>query len=160
MSFEKIPMSREGYEKLKAELDRMQSTEMIAITKRIAAARELGDLSENAEYHAAREDQGMLQARIDALKDKLSRAYVVDKNSLPSDAVVFGARVTVKDLDLGGEEVFELVGPGDEDYDHNKILTTSPIGQGLLGKKVGEVAEIQVPMGKLRFEVVHIAFTD
>lgn len=160
MSFEKIPMSREGYEKLKAELDRMQSTEMIAITKRIAAARELGDLSENAEYHAAREDQGMLQARIDALKDKLSRAYVVDKNSLPSDAVVFGARVTVKDLDLGGEEVFELVGPGDEDYDNNKILTTSPIGQGLLGKKVGEVAEIQVPMGKLRFEVVQIAFAD
>jgi transcription elongation factor GreA len=158
MSVERIPMSREGYEKLKADLDRMQNSEMLAVAKRIAAAREHGDLSENAEYHAAREDQGMLQARIDALKDKLSRAYFVDRNNLPADTVVFGARVLVKDLDLGEEETFELVGPGDEDYNNNKILTTSPIGQGLLGKKCGEVAEIQVPMGKLRLEVLNISF--
>jgi transcription elongation factor GreA len=151
-------MSREGYEKLKGELDRMQNVEMIEVAKRIAAARELGDLSENAEYHAAREDQGMLQARIDALKDKLSRAYFVERNSLANDSVVFGVRVRVRDLDLGEEEAFELVGPGDEDYNNNKILTSSPIGQGLLGKKVGEVAEIQVPMGKLRFEIVEIAW--
>src|SRR5919201_1735836 len=97
---DRIPMSREGYEKLKAELDRMQNTEMIEVTKRIAAARAMGDLSENAEYHAAREDQGMLQARIDALKDKLSRAYFVDRNNLPADSVAFGSRVRVKDLDL------------------------------------------------------------
>jgi transcription elongation factor GreA len=158
MSTERIPMSREGYEKLKADLDRMQNAEMIEIAKRIAAARELGDLSENAEYHAAREDQGMLQARINALKDKLSRAYFVDRNNLPSDAAVFGARVQVKDLELGEEETFELVGPGDEDYNNNKILLSSPIGQGLLGKKVGEIAEIQVPMGKLRFEILSISF--
>jgi len=157
MSVERIPMTREGYEKLKADLDRMQNVEMIEVAKRIAAARELGDLSENAEYHAAREDQGMLQARINALKDKLSRAYFVDRSTLPSDTVVFGARVQVKDLDLGGEETFELVGPGEEDYNNNKILTTSPIGQGLLGKKRGDVAEIQVPMGKLRLEIVDIA---
>ncbi|MCI0456150.1 MAG: transcription elongation factor GreA [Gemmataceae bacterium] len=155
---ERIPMSREGYEKLKTELDRMQNVEMIEVAKRIAAARELGDLSENAEYHAAREDQGMLQARIDALKDKLSRAYFVERNSQSNDAVVFGVRVRVRDLDLGEEEAFELVGPGDEDYNHNKILTSSPIGQGLLGKKVGEVVEIQVPMGKLRFEILEIAW--
>src|ERR1700759_751887 len=93
MSDERIPMSREGYEKLKADLDRMQNHEMIEVTKRIAAARELGDLSENAEYHAAREDQGMLQARIDALKGKLARAFIVDRSSLPADTVVFGARV-------------------------------------------------------------------
>src|SRR5437764_2246952 len=99
MSTERVPMTREGYEKLKAELDRMQNVEMIEVTKRIAAARELGDLSENAEYHAAREDQGMLQARIDRLKEQLSRAYLVDKNSLPNDAVVFGTRVRVRDLD-------------------------------------------------------------
>jgi transcription elongation factor GreA len=157
MANDRIPMSREGYEKLKADLDRMQNVEMVEVAKRIAAARELGDLSENAEYHAAREDQGMLQARIDALKNKLSRAYFIDKNSLPNDTVVFGARVRVKDLDLAEEETFELVGPGDEDYNNNKILTNSPIGQGLLGKKRGEVAEIQVPMGKLRFEILDIS---
>src|SRR5436309_3319305 len=133
MSTERIPMSREGYEKLKADLDHMQNVQMIEVAKRIAAAREHGDLSENAEYHAAREDQGMLQARINALKDKLSRAYFVDRNNLPSDTVVFGARVLVKDLSLGDEETFELVGPGDEDYSNNKILTSSPIAQGLLG---------------------------
>lgn len=158
MANDKIPMSREGYEKLKADLDRMQHFEMIEVAKRIAAARELGDLSENAEYHAAREDQGMLQARIDVLKDKLGRAYFIDKNNLPNDTVVFGARVKVKDLDLGEEEVFELVGPGDEDYDQNKILTSSPIGQGLLGKKQGEIAEIKVPRGKLRLEILEIGF--
>src|SRR5213596_216845 len=108
MATERIPMTREGYEKLKADLDRMQNAEMIEVTKRIAAARELGDLSENAEYHAAREDQGMLQARIDALKDQLSRAYFVERTNLSNDSVVFGMRVKVKDLDLGEEEVFEL----------------------------------------------------
>ena len=158
MAIERIPMTREGYEKLKADLDRMQNIEMIEVAKRIAAAREMGDLSENAEYHAAREDQGMLQARIDALKDKLSRAYFVGRNNLPADTVVFGCLVKVKDLGLGEEETFHLVGPGEEDYNNNKILTTSPIGQGLLGKKQGDTVEIQVPMGKLRFEIVEISF--
>ena len=158
MSNDRVPMTREGYEKLKADLDRMQNVEMIEVAKRIAAARDLGDLSENAEYHAAREDQGMLQARIDALKDKLSRAFFIDKNTLPSDTVVFGSRVKVKDLDLEEDETFILVGPGEEDYNQNKILTTSPIGQGLIGKKIGEIAEIEVPMGKLRFKVEEISF--
>jgi transcription elongation factor GreA len=157
---DRIPMTREGYDKLKAELDRMQNVEMIEVARRIAAARELGDLSENAEYHAAREDQGMLQARINALRDKLSRAQFVDRNNLNTDTVVFGTRVRVKDLDLGDEESFDLVGPGDEDYDKNRILTTSPVGQGLLGKKKGDIAEIQVPMGKLRFEVLDISLPD
>src|SRR5271165_1069106 len=102
-SEDRVPMTREGYERLKADLDRMNNSEMIEVTRRIASARELGDLSENAEYHAAREDQGMLKARIDALKDQLSRAYFVDKSTLPTDTVVFGARVRVKDLDLGDE---------------------------------------------------------
>src|SRR6516225_181400 len=160
MSNDRIPMSREGYEKLKAELDRMQNVEMIEVTKRIATAREMGDLSENAEYHAAREDQGMLQARIDALKDKLARAYIVDRSSLPSDTVVFGTRVRIKDLDSGEEEVYELVGPGEEDYDNNKILTTSPRGQGLLGKKRGDVAEFKVPRGLLRYEILEVSFPE
>ena len=158
MADDRVPMSRDGYEKKKAELDRMMNFDMIEIAKRIAAARDLGDLSENAEYHAAREEQGHIQARIDRLKDQLGRAYIIDRSTLPTDAVVFGARVKVKDLDLAEEEEFVLVGPGEEDYNSNRILTSSPIGQGLLGKKIGEVAEIQVPMGKLRFEVMAISF--
>ena len=158
MSIERIPITREGYEKLKTELDRMANVEMIEVAKRIAAARELGDLSENAEYHAAREDQGMLQARIDGLKDKLSRAYFMDTSTLGTDTVVFGACVRVKDMDMDEEETFHLVGPGEEDYNQNKILTNSPIGQGLIGRKVGDIAEIQVPMGRIRFQVLQIPF--
>lgn len=157
---DRIPMTREGYEKRKARLDDMENVQMIEVARRIAAARELGDLSENAEYHAAREDQGMLQARIDSLKDELSRAEFIDPNSVKTDAVVFGTRVKVKDLELGDEESFDLVGPGDEDYDKNRILTSSPIGQGLLGKKKGDVVEIQVPMGKLRFKILAIGLPD
>jgi transcription elongation factor GreA len=157
---DRIPISREGYDKLKADLDRMQNIEMPALAQRIATARAHGDLSENAEYHAAREDQGMLQARIDALKDKLGRAYLMDKSNLPTDQVAFGARVRVVDLDLKEEEIFHLVGPGDEDYNNNKILVTSPIGQGLMGKKVGDVAEVAAPMGTLKFEIKEISFPD
>jgi len=156
MADDRIPMTREGYEKLKAELDNMQNVEMIAVTKRVAEARSMGDLSENAEYHAAREDQGILQARINDMKSKLSRAQIIDRAALPTDSVVFGARVRVKDLDFSDEEEFELVGPGEDDPDNNKILTTSPIGQGLLGKKVGETAEIQVPKGTIRFQILSI----
>jgi transcription elongation factor GreA len=160
MADQRIPMTREGYEKLKAELDRMQNHEMIEVAKRIATARDMGDLSENAEYHAAREDQGMLQARIDERKDKLARAVIVDRSSLPADTVVFGARVRIKNLDSGAEEVYQLVGPGDEDYDNNKILTTSPRGQGLIGKKAGEIAEVKIPRGTLRYEILEISFPD
>lgn len=159
MNNDRIPMTKEGYDKKKAELDRMMNVEMIDVAKRIATAREMGDLSENAEYHAAREDQGMLQARIDSLKDSLSRAMIVDKSTLPTGLVVFGAQVKVKDLDMSEIEIFHLVGPGEEDYSANKILTSSPIGQGLLGKKIGEIAHITVPMGTLRYEVLEINFS-
>jgi transcription elongation factor GreA len=157
MAEDRVPMTREGYDKKKADLNRMKTVDMIEITKKVAAAREQGDLSENAEYHAARENQGQLQARINQLEYDLSRAYIIDPSTVSSNGVVvFGTKVKVKDLKSGDEEVFELVGAGDEDYDNNKILTTSPIGQGLVGKKVGDVAEIQVPMGKLRFKIVEI----
>src|SRR5689334_1133173 len=106
MPDDRIPITREGYDKLKAELDRLQGAEMIAVTKRVAAARDMGDLSENAEYHAAREDQGILQARIHDLRDRLSRSYIIEKNSGPSDTVVFGSRVRVKDLDYDEEETY------------------------------------------------------
>jgi transcription elongation factor GreA len=160
MADDRIPMTREGYDKKKAELDQMQNVDMIEITKRVATAREMGDLSENAEYHAAREDQGILQAKINMLKDQLSRAFIVDKDALPTDTVAFGSRVTVVDLDMDEEEVFELIGPGQENPDKGRILTSSPIAQGLLGKKKGDVAEIPVPKGVIRFKVKNIALAD
>src|SRR5207237_4799262 len=98
------------------------------------------------------------QARVDALRDKLARAYIVDPSSLSANTVVFGTRVRIKDLESGEEEVYELVGPGDEDYDNNKILTTSPRGQGLLGKKIGDIAEIKVPRGSMRYQILEIDF--
>jgi transcription elongation factor GreA len=158
MTNDRIPMTREGFEKLKVELAHLNDVKMIEVTKRVAAARDLGDLSENAEYHAAREEQGLLQAQIDVLRGKLARALLVDPSQLPKDEVAFGSRVKVMDLDVDEEETFELVGPGQDDPDRNRILTTSPIGQGLLGKKMGEVAEIQVPRGMLRFKVLEIAY--
>jgi transcription elongation factor GreA len=158
MSSDRIPMTREGFDKKRAELERMKTVEMIEITKRVAAARELGDLSENAEYHAAREEQGILQARIQNLENELARAYIVDPATLPRDTVVFGCKVRVRDLDLDEVEEYELVGLGSENPDQNKILTTSPIGQGLLGKKKGETVEIPVPRGILRFEILDIVF--
>ena len=158
MTDDRIPMTREGYEKLKAELAHLNDVKMLEVTKRVAAARDMGDLSENAEYHAAREDQGLLQAQIDLLRTKLAKAFIIDPSQLPKDTVVFGSKVKVMDLDMDEEETFELVGPGQDDPDKNRILTTSPIGQGLLGKKKGEVAEIQVPRGTIRFKVLEIAF--
>ncbi len=158
MAQERIPMTREGYEKLRAELAQMRDVEMIEITKRVATAREMGDLSENAEYHAAREDQGMLQARINMLSDKLAYAEIIDMSKLPRDIVVLGATVHVKDLDFDEEETFLIVGPGEDDPDENKILTSSPIAKGLMGKKKGETAEIEAPRGKMRFKILEISF--
>lgn len=157
MADDRIPMTREGYDKLKAELDRLRNVEMIEITKRVATAREMGDLSENAEYHAAREDQGMLQARVNDLSDRLSRAVIVDPSNLPKDRIVFGTKVRVMDLDIDEEETYELVGPGQENPDKGRILSTSPIGQGLLGRKKGDTVEIQVPRGTIRFKVLEIS---
>ena len=153
MASDQVVMTREGYDKLKLNLDHMQNVEMIEIAKRIATAREMGDLSENAEYHAAREDQGMLKARIDSLKDKLANAFIVDKSTLPTDQVVFGSKVKVYDVKFKETEEFELVGPGEEDYDNNKILANSPMGQALMGKKIGDSAEVQAPAGVLKYQI-------
>ena len=158
MFTDRIPMSKEGYEKLKAQLDKMKHEDMPRIAEQIAQARGYGDLSENAEFDAAVEAQGMLQAKINDLQDKLSRAFIVDKTTMPADRVVFGSKVRVLDLDLNEEEDFVLVGPGDEDYDQNKILLTSPIGQGLVGKKVGDEVEVPIPRGKLKLKIVDIGF--
>jgi len=153
---DRIPMTRDGYDKLKTELDRLRNYEMLEVTKRVATAREMGDLSENAEYHAAREDQGILQARINDLSDRIARAVIIDPSNLPKDTIAFGSKVTVMDLDMDEEETFELVGPGQENPDKGRILSTSPIGQGLIGRKKGETVEIPVPRGTIRFKVLDI----
>ena len=160
MTDDRIPTTRAGYDKRRAELDHLQGVEMIAITTRVATARDMGDLSENAEYHAAREDQGLLQAKINQLKDQLSRSYILDTENLPKGIVVFGSKVRVMDLDAKEEETYELIGPGQEDPDKNRILTTSPIGQGLIGSKVGDSVEIAVPRGTIRFKVLEITVAD
>ena len=151
-----IPMTRAGYEKLMAELKQMEEVDMPKIAERVAEARSAGDLKENAEYHGARESQGLLQAKINMLRDKLSRARLVDPSTLPKDEVVFGCTVVVKDLDFGDKEEFTLVGAGEEDYDAGKILITSPLAQGLVGKKIGEKVEIPVPAGTMKFEIMEI----
>jgi transcription elongation factor GreA len=153
-----IPMTRVGYEKLKAELDHMDSVEMPKLAQRVADARSEGDLSENAEYHGARESQGLLQAKINLLRDKLARATIVDTSKTPKDEVAFGATIVVKDLDFGDEEIFVLVGAGEEDYDTGRILVTSPLAQGFIGRKVGDSTEIPVPKGTMRFKILKISY--
>ncbi len=155
---EKQPISREGYDKLREEIRRLEDEEMPIIAQRIADARAEGDLSENAEYHGQREAQGLLQAKINNLKSKLANCYIADKTQMPKGIVTFGSTVTVKDLSDGTKEKYELVGPGEEDYDGEvmKILTSSPIAQGLIGKKVGDSVEVTIPSGTLRMEVVGI----
>jgi len=157
---ERIPMTRTGYDKIRAEMDHLENDEMPKIIERIATARSEGDLSENAEYHGARESQGLLQAKINVLRDKLARASIVDTSSLPKDEVAFGATVVVRDLDFGDEETFILVGAGEEDYDAGKINVTSPLAQGLVGKKVGQKVAVEVPAGTNNFEILEIRYED
>jgi transcription elongation factor GreA len=153
---ERQPISREGYDKLREEVRRLEEIDMPAIAERIKSAREEGDLKENAEYHSARETQGLLQAKINQLKSKLASCYIAERAEGPADSVVFGSKVTV---DVGGDqEVYELVGPGEEDYEGDvmKILTTSPIGTAMMGRKVGDQIEVPIPRGKLKMRIISI----
>jgi transcription elongation factor GreA len=155
---EKSPTTREGYDKVREEIRHLEDVEMPKIAQKIAEARAEGDLSENAEYHGQREAQGLMQAKINMLKARLSNSYIVDKSSMPKGVVTFGSLVTLKDLAYGDEEKYEFVGPGEEDYsgDIMKILTTSPLAKALLGKKPGDKVEVAVPKGTRKLEVVSI----
>jgi len=155
-----VYMTRDGYEKLRAELDQLENQEMPRVAQAIADARAEGDLSENAEYHAQRENQGMLQAKINLLKDKLRRAQIMDMSKVNKDEVAFGATVKVKDLDFDDEEEFTLVGAGEDDPDKGLIQVTSPLAQGLVGAKVGQTVEVEVPAGKLKFEILEIRYEE
>jgi transcription elongation factor GreA len=155
---DRIPMTRAGYDKLKTEADQLETVEMPKIAQRVAAARSEGDLSENAEYHGARESQGMLQAKINLLRDKLARAVIVERPKEAGDEVVFGSTIRVKDLKFGDEEEYVLVGAGEEDFDSGRINVASPLAQGFLGRKVGEKVAIDVPAGTLKYEILEVRF--
>ncbi len=157
---ERVPMTQENYNKFRDQVEDMENVQMPKIAEDIAVARAEGDLKENAEYHAQREKQGLLQAKINELKSRLSRAQIVDPSQIPHDEVAFGATVKVLDLDYDDEEEITLVGDGDEDYDNGRYKITSPIGRGLLGKKVGDLAEIDVPKGRLKFKILEINYGD
>ena len=150
------PISEEGYSKLREEIRVLEDERIPDVREKVAEARAEGDLKENAEYHGQRESLGMLEAKLNQLKNKLSHCEIVDKRKLPKDVITFGSRVTVKNLDDGDVEQYEFVGPGEEDYADEvmKILTTSPLASALMGKKVGDQAEYEAPIGVLRYEVV------
>lgn len=153
-------MTQDAYNRRKAEVEELVNVVMPQIASDIALAREEGDLKENAEYHAQREKQGLTQAKINQLKSTLANAEIVKPEDVPRDRVAFGATVKVMDVDLDDEEEITLVGEGDEDYDNGRYKITSPIGKGLLGKKVGDIAEIDVPKGSLTFKILDIHYND
>ncbi len=157
---DRIPMTRAGYDKLKSEVEQLETVEMPKLAQRVAAARSEGDLSEHAAYHGARESQGMLQAKINVLRDKLARAVIVERAKEPNGEVVFGATIRVKDLKFGDEEEYVLVGAGEEDFDSGRINVASPLAQGFLGRKVGEKVAIDVPAGTLTYEILEVRFED
>ena len=155
---ELVPMSKAGYQKIKAEIDRLEHEEMPKVLERLAAARAEGDLKENAEYHGARESQGMLQAKINQLRSKLSSATIVDPSKIDKNVVAFGATVVVNDLEFDDEETYTLVGAGEEDYDLGKINVASPVGRALVGKRVGDKVEVEIPKGTLAYEILKIDY--
>ncbi|MGB9710223.1 MAG: transcription elongation factor GreA [Thermodesulfovibrio sp.] len=155
---DRIPMTPEGYEKLKSELDRLIKIERPAIIKAIAEARAHGDLSENAEYHAAREKQSFIEGRIQELQAKLSRAYVIEPAKINQNKVAFGAKVKVVDLDTDEEKEFHLVGPDEADVKNGKISITSPVGKALIGKEVGDQVTIKAPARTINYEIISISF--
>lgn len=155
---EKVYMTDKGYEKLKQELDELKNVKRPEIQAAIGEARAHGDLKENAEYHAAREAQGLLEAKIRELEDKLARTEIVDSSKIPTDAIYLGAKTELKDLDSGDIELFHFVGAGEDDPAKGKILVTSPFAKALLGHKVNEEVEVKVPMGTLRYKILNIEY--
>lgn len=149
-------MTGEGYEKLKEEINLLEA-ERPLISKQIAEARDKGDLSENAEYDAAKEAQGILEAKIAQMKTLLANARLIDKSSIGTDSVQILNRVTIKNTKNNQEMTYTLVAESEANLKENKIAVNTPIAQGLMGKKVGEVAEIKVPNGIVSFEIIDIS---
>lgn len=158
MSVEKVPMTVEGHNALEEELQHRKSVERPRIIQAIAEARAHGDLSENAEYHAAKEAQGLNEARVNDLEDKLSRADVIDISTLSGDRVVFGCTVDLIDEDTEEEVIYKIVGEYEADVKEGKISITSPIARALIGKSVGDVAEFRTPGGLKSYEILKLSF--
>ena len=157
---ERIPMSQEGYARLRQELDRLQKKERPAVIEAIEVARGHGDLKENAEYHAAKERQGHVEGRIMELKDKLSRAEVIDCTAIDCERVVFGAVVTVVDLNTDGEARYQLLGPEEANVERGSISVLSPMGRSMIGKCVGDEVTVKTPGGIRQFEILDISRPD
>jgi transcription elongation factor GreA len=152
-----IPVTAEGKRKLQGELDELNQR-IPVIAKAIEEAREKGDLRENAEYHSAREEMSMTNARIAELKNTLANAVVVDESQIDTSRVAFGAKIQLQDLKDKSVEEWQLVGEGEDDPLENKLLTSSPMGKALLGRKVGETVEVDAPAGKLKFKIKAITY--
>ncbi|MDU1905143.1 MAG: transcription elongation factor GreA [Dysgonomonas sp.] len=150
-------MTEEGYEKLKEEINFLETVERPKISKQIAEARDKGDLSENAEYDAAKEAQGILEAKIAQLKNLLANARLIDKSSIGTDAVQILNKVTIKNTKNNQQMTYMLVAESEANLKENKIAVSTPIAKGLMGKKVGDIAEIQVPNGIVSFEIIDIS---
>jgi transcription elongation factor GreA len=155
---EKVPMTAAGHAALDEELRRRQQVERPRIIQQIAEARSHGDLSENAEYHAAKEAQSMNEGRIAELEDKLSRAEVIDVSKLSGATVKFGATVTVLDEDTEEEKRYQIVGEPESDVKSGRVSFASPIARALIGKKVGDTVEVKTPGGGKSYEIVKVAF--
>lgn len=150
-------MTQEGYDNLVNEIDQLKQVERPKISKEIAEARDKGDLSENAEYHAAKDAQGLLEARINKLELQLADAQVLDESSIDTSIVSVLTTVKIKNKKNNKEVSYKLVSAAEADLKQKKISVSSPIGSGLLGKKVGEIAEVTVPTGTVEFEIMDIS---
>ncbi len=158
MSMEKVPMTASGYAALEAEVKVLKTVERQRIIKAIAEARAHGDLSENAEYHAAKEAQGMNEARVSDIEDKLSRAEIIDISKLSGDTVKFGAIVKIVDEDTDEEQRYQIVGEVESDVKNGRIAVNSPIARALINKKVGDSVEVTTPRGAKSYEILEIQF--
>ncbi|MHB8920842.1 MAG: transcription elongation factor GreA [Halothiobacillus sp.] len=156
---QQTPMTTAGAAKLEAELKQLRSIERPRIIQAIAEARELGDLKENAEYHAAREEQGFVEGRIKEIEAKLSHAHIIDISRIPlSDKVIFGATTQVLDIDTDEEITYKIVGDDEADIKLNMLSIHSPIARALVGKSVGDEVTIETPGGKRIFEIMHVQY--
>ena len=155
---EKFPMTVAGYEKLEADLKRLKNEERPAVIQAIAEARAHGDLSENAEYHAAKERQGWIESQIVDLEDKYTRAQVIDINELSGNTVKFGATITLIDDDTEEEKIWQIVGDLEADVKERKISISSPIARAVIGKAEGEVVEVSAPGGARSFEIAKVQY--
>ncbi len=154
----KVPMTVEGAQRLKLELHRLKTTERPAVIQAIAEARSHGDLSENADYDAAKERQGFIEGRIAEVEEKLANAQVIDPANLDVEHVVFGALVELEDGDSGDRVAYQIVGDDEADIKHGKISINSPIARALIGKGEGDTAEVQAPGGVRSYEILAIRY--